>query len=130
MDKEALFVPRLPEGDVEVPGIGTVRVRGLSRIEAIHVQAVNGAEARERRILSLGMLDPTLTEAEAGQWQKASTADEIEAVTTKIAELSGVLAGAHGEAYKSGPGGSGASVRVLPGAEAGPDAGPTPTGDE
>lgn len=101
MDKELLFKPRLPESDVEVPGIGVVRVRGLSRIEAMHVQAANGPEAIERRIMALGMVDPALTEDEVRQWQKASAAGEIEAVSKKIAELSGLLPGAEKEAYKS-----------------------------
>lgn len=101
MDKDLLFKPRLPEEDYEIPGVGTVRIRGLNRVEAMHVQAANGPEATERRIMSLGMVDPTLTEAEVGQWQKASAAGEIEAVSTKIAELSGMLPGADKEAYKS-----------------------------
>lgn len=106
MDKELLFRPRLPEADIEVPGIGTVRVRGLNRIEAMHVQAADGPEATERRIMTLGMVDPELTEAEVGQWQKASAAGEIEAVSSKIAELSGMLPGADKTAYKSVPDGS------------------------
>lgn len=106
MDKELLFKPRLPETNVEVPGVGTVRVRGLNRIEAMHVQAANGPEATERRIMTLGMVDPVLTEAEVGQWQKASTAGEIEAVSQEIARLSGMLPDSDKEAYKSLPSGS------------------------
>jgi hypothetical protein len=130
MDKEALFAPRLPEDDVEVPGVGTVRVRGLSRAEAMHVQAANGPEATERRILALGMVDPPLTEAEAGRWQKASPAGELEPVTDRIAELSGMKPGADKETYKSFRDGSESGVRVLPGAEAVDDGGPAPGGDE
>lgn len=130
MDKEALFAPRLPEDDVEVPGIGAVRVRGLSRIEAMHVQAAKGPEATERRILALGMVDPKLTEDEAGRWQRAAPAGELEPVTDRIAELSGIAPGAAKEATKSVPGGSGDRVRVLPGAEAGDDGGPAAPGDE
>lgn len=107
MDKELLFAPRhntpsgMREDDVEVPGVGTVRVRGLSRIEALHVQAANGEAATERRIMALGMLDPVMTESEVGRWQKASEAGEIEVVSKKIAELSGMLPGADKESYKS-----------------------------
>lgn len=101
MDKELLFKPRLPEADVEISGVGTVKVRGLSRIEAMHVQAANGPEAVERRILALGVVEPKLTEDDVRQWQKASPAGELEPVTEKIAELSGMKPGADKEAYKS-----------------------------
>lgn len=125
MDKDLLFKPRLPEDDVEIPGVGTVRVRGLSRIEAMHVQAAKGPEATERRILALGLVDPKLTEAEAGRWQDASPAGELEPVTDRIAELSGMNPGSDRETYRTFRDEPGAGVRVLPGAEAGPDGGGT-----
>lgn len=106
MDKELLFKPRLPEADVDVPGVGTVRVRGLNRLEAMHVQSAKTPEATDRIILSLGLVDPALTEDEVRQWQKASAAGEIERVSEKIAELSGMFPGADKEAYKSLPDGS------------------------
>ena len=123
MDKDLLLKPRLPEADVEVPGIGVVRVRGLNRAEAMQVQAAKGTEATERVILALGMVDPPLTEAEAGRWQRNAPAGEIEPVSRRIAELSGLFDGADKEAYKSVRDGAGDGVRVLPGAEAGDDGG-------
>lgn len=101
MDKELLFKPRLPEAEVELAGIGVVRVRGLSRAEALQVQAAKGAEATERKTLTLGLVDPKLTEAEVGRWQAASAAGEIQAVAMRIAELSGMVEHADKEAYKS-----------------------------
>lgn len=118
MDKELLFKSRLPEADVDIAGVGTVRVRGLSRVEAMHVQAANGVEAVERRILALGLVDPELTEAEVGQWQKASIASELEPVAQKIAELSGILPESAKEAVKSFRGESGDGVRILLSGEA------------
>jgi len=129
MDKELLLKPRLPEADVEVPGIGTVRVRGLNRVEALHVQSADGPEPMERRLLSLGMVDPTLSESEAGRWMKGSPAGEIEPVTTKIAELSGMYQGADKEAYKSVRDGSEPGVRILSGTEVVDDGGPAALGD-
>ena len=129
MDKELLFKPRLPEADVDVPGIGMVRVRGLNRAEAMQVQSAKGTEATERVILALGMVDPELTEAEAGRWQKAAPAGEIEPVSRKIAELSGMVEGADKEAYKSVRDGAGDGVRVLPSAETEHDGGGTAGAD-
>lgn len=133
MDKELLFKPRQPtasgmrEDDVEVPGFGTVHVRGLNRVEAMHVQAANGTAATERRILALGMVDPAMTEAEVGRWQKASEAGEIEPVSTRIAELSGMAPNAAKEQVKAFEANPDDEFRVLPGAEAG-DAGVGPSG--
>lgn len=107
MDKELLFKPRLPEADVEIAGVGTVRVRGLSRAEGLMVQNLKGL-ALERKVLSLGLVDPELTEAEVGKWQEASTAGELEPVSQRIAELSGMVEAADKEAYKSLRGESGA----------------------
>lgn len=100
MDKDQLFQPRLPERDVVIDGVGTVRVRGLSRHEAILVQAETGVLA-ERKMLHFGMVDPALSEAEVTTWQHASPAGELEPVTLAIADLSGIGEGAAKAAYKS-----------------------------
>lgn len=100
MDKEALFALRAdtasgqPEDDVEVPGVGTVRVRALSRAEGMLVQQANGTDVTERKILAMGMVNPKLSEVDAGRWQKAATAGEMEPVTQRITELSGLGEGA------------------------------------
>jgi hypothetical protein len=103
VDKEALLKPRLPEADVEIPGVGTVRVRGLSRYEVLLAQKEQskGPGAMERVILRFGMVDPAMTEDEVAQWQKASPAGELEPVARKIQALSGIGEGAEKAAYKS-----------------------------
>lgn len=95
IDKAALFAPRLPEQDVEIPGVGTIRVRALTRLEAGQVErrGAGDIDGKERLILSFGMVDPELTEAEAGQWMKLVTPGEITTVAMTIAELSGLLEG-------------------------------------
>jgi hypothetical protein len=91
VDKEALFRPRLAERDVEVPGIGTVRVRSLSRTEALSIKGKEMPAAKmERLILSLAMVDPVLTEDEVKRWQDASPAGETNDVQQAILELSGM----------------------------------------
>lgn len=101
MDKELLFKPRLAEEDVEVPGVGTVRVRALNRAESIAVAEAKTVAERDRRLLAAGMVDPALSLAEVGRWQDASPGGEIERVSEVIARLSGMLPGADKEAYKS-----------------------------
>lgn len=109
MDKELLFKSRIPEADVEIPGVGTVRVRGLSRVEVIVMRKATDTEhldgpralVIERKMLAAAMVDPELTEAEVGQWQKASAAGELGPVTQKIQELSGMLDGSAKEAVQT-----------------------------
>ena len=131
MDKELLLKPRLPEDDVEIPGVGTVRVRGLSRYEVLLAQREQpkGAGAMERVILRFGLVDPELTEDEVTQWQKASPAGELEPVTRRIQALSGMGEGADKAQYKSVRDEPDAGVRVLPGPEAVHDGGPDAPGD-
>lgn len=130
MDKELLFKARLPEEDVEVPGVGTVRIRALNRAEAMHVQEAKGLAAAERRIVALGMVDPVLTEAEVGRWGDASAAGELELVSRRIAALSGMLQGSAKEAVKEFLANPDAEFPVLPSAEAGDDGGPAASRDE
>lgn len=101
IDKETLFKPRTTEDVVELDGIGTIRVRGLTRTEVFMVQQCKGTEASERKILSLGVVDPSLTEVEARRWQENSPAGEIEPVVDKIRKLSKLHDGADKESYKS-----------------------------
>jgi len=103
MDKGLLFTPRLPEEDVEIPGVGTVRVRALSRGEALRTQSASGVGAVERAMVALAMIDPPLTEDEVKRWQEASPAGELEPLTRVIQRLSGMEDGADKAAFKSAP---------------------------
>lgn len=130
MDKALLLAPRLPEDTVDIPGLGSVRVRALNRAEAMAIQGRKGSEATERLVITLGLLDPVLTEAEVGQWMTAATAGEIEPVSNRIAELSGLLPDSAKVAYKSDGDGPDAGVRDVPGEGATDDGGPAPDGNE
>ncbi len=108
MDKDRLLGRRsdslsgLPEGEVEVPGVGVVRVRGLTRYEVMLMRkstdtdAIGGDRALviEQKMLSMAMLDPKLSEEEVAAWQRVSLAGELEPVVQKVQELSGILSGA------------------------------------
>jgi hypothetical protein len=137
VDLEKLLAPRadtasgMPEDDVPVPGIGTVRVRGLSRVEvmvqrkATDAEALDGPRALviERKMLALGMVDPPMTEAQVGAWQKVGGAGEIEPVLARVQELSGMGDDAPKSGVPGAGGEPGAGVRALPSGEAGPDGG-------
>ena len=131
MDKELLFKPRVPEADVDIPGVGTVRVRGLTRAEVMMVtkatdtENVDGPRAMvlERKMLAMAMVDPPMTEAEVGRWQNASVVNELDPVSYKVQELSGMLSGAAKQAYKDFEADPGSEFRLLPSPEAGDDGG-------
>jgi len=133
VDKETLFAPAantpsgMPEDDVPLPSRGgSVRVRGLSRDEALAVRGIKHEATAERVILSYAMVDPPMTQEEVGRWQKASIAGEMEDVTDKVSELSGLSDGAAKEVVKELVADPDAEFRALPGSEAG-DAGVGPT---
>jgi hypothetical protein len=107
--KELLFKSRLAEADVAIPGVGTVRVRALSRAEVLMVRKatdlagdVDGPRALvlERKMVATAMVSPVLSESEVARWQRASAAGELEPVTDAIQRLSGMLPTAAKEAYR------------------------------
>lgn len=122
IDKDTLLKGRLPEREVDIPGVGTVRVRALSRLEALGMRKVpeDDAAAVERYMLRHGLVEPVLTPEEIVQWQEASPAGELDPVTDAIADLSGVKKEAPRQAYEQfrddRPG-----VGIRPGGEAGDD---------
>jgi hypothetical protein len=103
VDKGALLTERLPRGEVEIEGVGTIIVRGLSRYELLLAGKAGDGDviATERRMVAMGMVDPELTPEDVERWQKASPAGELMPVVAKINELSGVSREAQKEAYKS-----------------------------
>lgn len=133
MDKELLFKPRLAEEDVNIPGVGTVRVRALSRAEVLMVRKatdlagdVDGPRALvlERKMLAAAMVEPALTESEVGRWQQASAAGELEPVTEAIQRLSGMLPNSAKEAYRELEADPEAEFRAAPSAGSVDDGGP------
>lgn len=101
IDKSALFTARLPEEEVEIPGVGTVRIRSLSRAEVLGIRGKDvPVDEMERHLLALSLVEPKLTEKEAGQWQAASAAGELEPVTKAIMRLSGLEEATAKEAVK------------------------------
>lgn len=129
MDKELLFKPRLPEDEVSIEGVGAVRVRALNREEAKATQKIEDAALRDLHIIAIGMVDPRLSVSEVRRWSEASPASEMEAVSRRIAELSGMLPDSAKQAVMEFEANPDAEFRALPRAEAGNDGGPAASGD-
>jgi hypothetical protein len=97
MDKNKLIKDRISSNtaEVEIPGVGKVVVRGLSRYELL-LSGKNTEDVTviERRTLATALVDPRMSEADVEQWQKNSPASEIGPVTKAIQALSGLGEGA------------------------------------
>lgn len=97
MDKSKLIKDRISSNtaEVDIPGVGKIVVRGLSRYELL-LSGKNTEDVSliERRTLAMAVVDPQLSEADVEQWQKHSPASEIGPVTRAIQELSGLGEGA------------------------------------
>lgn len=132
VDKALLFQARLPEAEVPLDGLGTVRVRGLSRAEVLELAKVDRVTpgATERWTLALALLDPVMTEDEVGEWQRASRAGEMQPVVDKVNELSALDKGQQKEAWKEFESDPDAEFHVPAGSGAGDDGGAAPSGDE
>lgn len=139
IDKESLLKARIEEAEIEIPGVGTVRVRGLTRGEVISMHKATDNEHTmdgprvlviERKMIAAGMVDPQLTEDEVKQWQQNSPAGELDPIAKKITELSGMEQGAGKAAMRSFRGQPGPGVRDVPSPEAGHDGGAPAPGDE
>jgi len=105
MDKGKLLTGRLEHRDVEIPGVGTIRVRGLSRAEVLAVQDAAGPDASKQDIeahtMAAAMIDPPMTVDEIRQWQASSPAGEMEEATRAVSELCRVGRDDAKAAYKS-----------------------------
>lgn len=98
VDKEILFSLTVPEQKLELPGLGTIRVRGLSRVEMLLAGKHDTVAEVERWMLHFGIVEPALTVKEVERWQRAAPSATFQPITMLIRELSG-----HGEgADKSG----------------------------
>jgi hypothetical protein len=126
--KARLLGDRLAQEDVDIPGVGTIRVRGLSHEEVLLMQKTFGSTANvdgsralliQRRLIAAGMVQPKMTEAEVHRWQRNAKFGELDLASDAISRLSGLEEAAVKTAHKSVPDEPGKRVRVLPGAEVG-----------
>jgi hypothetical protein len=92
---------RLPGEDVEIPGVGVVRVRALTRAEGLTLGSIKQPDVVERKTLHYGLVSPALSEAQVGEWQRKASFGELNKLTDKIMELSGLGEDSAKAAYKS-----------------------------
>lgn len=93
--KARLFKPRLDEEELELEGVGTVRIRALSREEVADAREDNvdrkdnvDYTGYEHQLIATSMVDPELTPDEVARWARAAPAGELVKVMDRIRELS------------------------------------------
>lgn len=86
---------------VEIPDVGEVKVRGLSRAEVVQMQAFANIDEMEVATLAAGLVEPALSADEVKQWRSTRDSAEIQPVCDKILELSGLLPDQQTEAERS-----------------------------
>lgn len=92
--KEQLLTqaPALAVGeDFELPSGFVVKIRPLTRGEALKVKGKEmPVDQMEQKLLSFAMVDPKMSERDVKTWQEVCMAGELEGVTQRIAEISGL----------------------------------------
>jgi hypothetical protein len=92
MDKELLLKARIPEYEYEIPGVGSIVIRPMTREEMHTITGRNKKDTLrgEVQVLAACMVDPKLSEDEVAQWQRSSPSGELSKIVNKIMELSGL----------------------------------------
>jgi hypothetical protein len=124
LDRETLLKARLPEREITLEGVGELRVRALSRAEAMRLKEFSDkAVEGETLVLKLGVVDPVLSDDDVRAWRDVAPADEIETVLGAILDLSGLTPDEARSARFQLPARPGEAPRVSPGAGARDDRG-------
>ena len=114
INKEQLLAPNMFERDVEVPQLGTVRVRALARGETLRIYQGAGEDPNlmdiEPKVLALGLVEPKLTEDEVRQWYDTAPFFVVQPIVEAIMTMSGMKRESPKDAYKSAGGEPGPGV--------------------
>lgn len=94
LTREEILARVVGQEVVTLPSGGEVRVRGLTRDEALQVQEAEGTAARDNTIIALGMVEPSLTVEEVALWAQTAPAADSVTISRAVAELSGMGEGA------------------------------------
>lgn len=102
--KARLLAARNNERSIELPGIGTVKVRGLTRAEVMGLKGKFDPQdvvAHDVWILATAMVEPALTRDEVVQWYEVASMEEIQTVINAALQVGGMGDSSDKDAYKS-----------------------------
>jgi hypothetical protein len=102
---DALLAADVPVDVAEIPGVGLVKVRGLTRAELHLLTKKDGgnpsAETSDVFYFTHGLVEPAVTESQARKVFESIGFGALQPVIAKISELSGVSRDDQKAAYKS-----------------------------
>lgn len=85
---------------VVLPKLGrSVRIRGLTRDEAIKIADTKGSGEREKRMVTWAMVEPELTYQQVEAWFRKASAGDLQFLTAEIAKQSGLTDEAEKESF-------------------------------
>lgn len=92
-----------------IPDVGVVMIRPLTRKEAmiLRSQGEKDVMIMEQIILSLAMVEPSMSEEDVAQWQSVCVAGLLEPLMAEIIHISGMTATLDKETMKSFRNGTG-----------------------
>lgn len=79
---------------IKLAGIGDVTIRGLTLAEAEQLGELEGAAARNRLLLSAGLVNPALSQDDVDEWARNEDAGVLADLAEAIADLTGFSEGA------------------------------------
>lgn len=100
---EALTAARLGEATITIENVGDLRIRPLTRGQALLLNEVESLEDKDNIMISMGVVEPKLTVEQVQAWAEAAPAGELGPVSEAIARLSGMTRDSAKGATKSVP---------------------------
>lgn len=94
LTREQILAKKLSQEVIDLPSGGQVKVRGLTRDEALLTQDREGTAARDNYVIATGLLDPKLTEDDVAAWAATGATGDLNTISLAIAHLSGMGEGA------------------------------------
>lgn len=95
IEREAFLKATTSSEVIALPSLGDVRVRGLTRAEAVGLQDVkDNPRALECRIIALGLVEPALSAADVEAWYESADAGHTDLIVDAVQRLSGLGKGA------------------------------------
>lgn len=92
LSREEILAKRLKERVVEIPGVGQVKVRALTRDQVVKIRSDGEMDIAEmeQKLITAGLVEPQLSAEDVKAWYEGSPAGELSPVSEAITELSGL----------------------------------------
>jgi hypothetical protein len=103
LTREEILARKTGQEVITLPGGGQVKVRGLTRDEALAVRDRDTVGAKDNFVIATGLVDPALTEDDVAAWAATGDVGDMTTISEAISRLSGMMPGQAKDATKSVP---------------------------